>query len=341
MEIKELKNTIELCVKANLTPFIQGSPGIGKSAIVKDVANAMNLELIDVRLSQCDIADLNGLPKLDGKKATFLPFDVFPIEGDELPKGKDGWLLFLDELNSANKAVQAASYKLILDRMVGNHKLHSAVKIVSAGNLITDNAVVNQLSTALRSRLVNLTIDFKSGASNAAAWIDWGFAHGIDPRILAYIQYKPDHLFDFDPEKDGETYACPRTWDMLSKLLSNIQGNKLKAYTELIKGTVGSIAHEFIEYTKYANQLPDFKKIKDGTIQADPNMEIGMKWMVIFHLLDHAKQIKTNSECDNVLGYVIDIGKDYAAAFIQQSRANNISYFQFPAFTKRLNEIVM
>lgn len=335
MDITKLKSNVVICLKSGLVPFIQGSPGLGKSAIVREIAEENNLKLIDVRLSQCDIADLNGLPKLDGKKATFLPFDLFPIEGDEIPAGKAGWLLFLDELNSANRAVQAASYKLILDRMIGNHKLHDKVAVVSAGNLITDNAVVNQLSTALRSRLINFTVE-----PDVQAWISWAMTHGIDSRILAYISYKNEHLFTFDPEKDDETYACPRTWEMLNKLLKNVHGN-LKDYKELVNGTIGSIGNMFIEYTKYAKHLPKFNDIKSGKATLPQQRDLGLSWMIVFHCIEHVDEITTDAECNNTLTYIIGLGKDLAGMFIAQCREHKANLFNFPSFFTKLHEVVM
>lgn len=94
-------------IRAQLVPMIIGSPGIGKSAIVHQIAKKYNLKLIDIRLSQTLPEDLNGFPFLKGNKAGYVPMDVFPIEGDEVPDGHSGWLLFLDEFNSAPPAVQA------------------------------------------------------------------------------------------------------------------------------------------------------------------------------------------------------------------------------------------
>ena len=82
---------------AGLVPMMAGSPGIGKSQIGKKIAKNLNLQMIDVRLSQMDSVDLNGLPHFtsDGK-AEFVPFDTFPTESTPLPEGKDGWLIFLN-----------------------------------------------------------------------------------------------------------------------------------------------------------------------------------------------------------------------------------------------------
>lgn len=93
----QVKEYVIRCLSAGLVPFIQGSPGIGKSAIIHKIADEFNLQVIDVRLSQCDPVDLQGLPRFDSNgQASFVPFDTFPIEEHSLPSGKDGWLLFLN-----------------------------------------------------------------------------------------------------------------------------------------------------------------------------------------------------------------------------------------------------
>jgi len=116
----QLEIEIDVCTKANVVPYVVSSPGIGKSSIVAQVAKKNKLKLIDLRLSQCTPEDLQGFPMRTGDKATFTPFDIFPLEGEEVPEGYNGWLILLDEMSSAPKSVQAAAYKLILDRQVGS-----------------------------------------------------------------------------------------------------------------------------------------------------------------------------------------------------------------------------
>ena len=120
------------------------------------------MKVIDVRLSSLEPTDLQGLPWFNNGKAQFQPFDLFPLEDTPIPQGYQGFLLFLDEFNSASRAVQAAAYKVVLDRMIGNHKLHDKCFIICAGNKTSDNAITTRLSTAMLSRLVhiNLEVDF-------------------------------------------------------------------------------------------------------------------------------------------------------------------------------------
>ena len=191
---------------AGEVPMITSSPGVGKSDIIRSVAKQNNLLVIDLRLSQCDPTDLNGFPSLnmDKTRSGYVPMDTFPIEGDILPEGYKGWMLLLDELNSASQAVMAAAYKLILDRQVGMFKLHKNVAIVAAGNLSTDKAIVNRTSTAMQSRLCHIELEVDN-----EAWIEWAHTHGIDYRITSFIEFKPDLLHNFDPNHNDNTFPCP------------------------------------------------------------------------------------------------------------------------------------
>lgn len=100
---------IQSLIEANIPVNLIGSPGVGKSDTIKQVASALNLQVIDFRLSTADPTDLTGLPYIKDGRSVFLPNEAFPLETDEVPEGKDGWLLFLDEISNAPMAVQAAA----------------------------------------------------------------------------------------------------------------------------------------------------------------------------------------------------------------------------------------
>ena len=265
-------------LKANLVPMLHSSPGIGKSSIYKQIAKEYDLLLIDLRLSQCDPTDLSGFPFLNEKrtKAGYVPMDTFPIVGDSLPKKADGtfykgWLLLLDEFNSAPMSVQAAAYKLVLDKEVGQHKLHPKVYCVAAGNLASDKAIVNRLSTAMQSRVIHLQLmaDFKP-------WINWGNANGIDYRILAYIGFRPEILHKFAPDHDDFTFPCPRTWEFLSDIIK--PWKKIgRSKAPILDGTIGEgAAREFLGFCDVFGQIPTIEQIlaNPATIQLDDEPSI-------------------------------------------------------------------
>lgn len=100
---------VKLALMRGLAVMLHGSPSSGKTAIGSKVAKEANLEPITFSLLDHEPTDICGLPDLRGEKATFKPFDTFPIVGDPLPEGKNGWLIMLDEFSSGGRAMQAAA----------------------------------------------------------------------------------------------------------------------------------------------------------------------------------------------------------------------------------------
>lgn len=281
--------------------FLQGPPGIGKSAIVHAIAKNADLELIDHRVSTSTPEDFSGLPDMHGPKAVFKPYDVFPVEGDPLPKGKNGWILFLDEFNAGKKEVQAAAYKTILDRMVGQKKLHKDVYVVAAGNRAIDRAIVNSLSTAMQSRLIHLDVELKFNdfMEDVAIKYDW------DSRIIGYLSYKEDKLMDFRPDHQDKTFCCPRTWDFMNGFLKGktFEYKKLPDGTwyygmeqkaPLYAGTITSgVAVDFIQFTKVGQNMPTIKQIINDPKGTVVPQEPEIQWCTITHCMENTKNDDT------------------------------------------------
>lgn len=251
---------IKRCLAKRLVPMIHGSPAIGKSDVIKQIAREAGLWIIDVRLSTYDPADMNGLPfKVEVRpgvwKSSYLPFDTFPISSDTIPDGYKGWLIFMDELPSAAPAVQAAAFKFILDRQVGQHELHKMAFVVAAGNTEDDGAIVNPLPTPLQSRMINFMVkpDFKS-------WMHWALQNQLDYRIAAFLNFKPEMFYKFNPNHDDLTFASPRTWMFTSKLVLGevIDSDSLP----LVAGCVSEgVAREFVSFVKIFDKTPKMDDI--------------------------------------------------------------------------------
>lgn len=204
---RNLRKILTTLLDAGLVPFITSSPGMGKSSIIKALARDYSLKLIDHRVSTSEPTDFSGLPYLKEDSAKMVPFtDIFPLDSMEIPKGYNGWLLFLDEFNSGTKQVQAASYRPVLDHQVGQHNLHPDCRIVLAGNKSTDRAIVNSLSTAMQSRVIHLelVLDFDIWFEDVAV------AENYHPTVKAFLLNNKTRLMDFDPDHQNKTFCCPR-----------------------------------------------------------------------------------------------------------------------------------
>lgn len=340
MKVSELAVTVERLIKANVVPFIQSSPGVGKSSVVMQIAAKHNLKVIDLRLASSDPTDLSGLPHfykdVNGRnKAEYATFDTFPLEGDPLPKdanGKpmNGWLLFLDEFSSAPKSVQAPAYKLVLDRMVGQNKLHANVAIVAAGNKATDNAIVVKLSTALQSRVAHLFLDVSKDE-----WVKWAIANGVDSRIIGLIEFAPNNLHNFDPNHTDNTYACPRTLEMLSRV---VKGHAVTVDDyDLIEGIIGKgAATEFITFCDIYQSLPPIADIiRDPKACALPN-EKSQRYALATYVADNMD--KTNAA--PLVEYLMRLEVDFRVVAVRMANTRVPGINMVPEVNKMIRDLV-
>jgi len=326
---------IKACLKSGLVPFIQSSPGMGKSSIVKAIANDYKLQLIDHRLSTSAPEDFTGIPQFKEGKATFTPFDLFPLEGDNPPKGFKGWLLFLDEFNSAPRHIQAAAYKLILDRQVGQHQLHEDVFIVCAGNKQTDKAITTELSTAMASRLVHLTLEVSSQDWVNKVAIPLGFSN----EVIAYISAYPDRLIDFDPNKNTQekTFCCPRTWEFVDRLVQSVgtDDNYLPVYCGAI---TSGVAMEFIQYCKVFQSIPSWEVIAINPKEAPISDDKAIQYACLTSL---AQQARLNApEMLSIFCYVNRLSTDLRILFYRILTIRDKEWLASDVLMQQMKDIV-
>lgn len=325
---RQVTEFIEDCIYAGLVPFVKSSPGMGKSSLMSNVANKLALEKIDHRVSSSDPTDFNGLPGFNDGKAMFMPFEeIFPLEGTPLPQGKQGWMLFLDEVNAGAKMVQAAMYKLVLDKMVGQHKLHNNVAITMAGNLDTDGAITNRIGTALQSRVVHIKMrtDFNEWMEDVARPQDY------DHRIIAYLNWKKDALNDFRPDHTNDTFCCQRTWEFMNNLIKDkpILDSKVPLYV----GTISpGVAVDFVQFSKVFESIPDIKEVVNNPAGQKVPHDAGTRWAVVSSLAHNVKPDIFAPICE----YIDRFGVEGRILFYRSVIAKHPSLHNHPAYRQAL-----
>ena len=137
----ELAATLALLVEARQPVVVWGTPGSAKSMIAQQVAAGAGRTYVDVRALLLDPVDLRGIPWRDGSDRTrWAPPAFLPPTDDP---GR--WLINLEELPSAVPIVQAALYQLVLDRKVGEYKMHETASLITCGNRAIDRGVVHRI----------------------------------------------------------------------------------------------------------------------------------------------------------------------------------------------------
>jgi len=304
MKASELTSTLRALIEAKIPTFVWGAPGIGKSSIVKQIADERGIGFIDLRLSLMDPTDLKGIPFYDEKehRALWAPPAFLPREGEGI--------LFLDELNSAPPSVQASAYQLILDRCVGEYELPLGWAIVAAGNREGDRGIVYKMSAPLANRFVHLEMDV-----HVNDWRNWAFSSGIDERVIAYISYKNEALFSFDPLLNEKSFATPRSWEFVHKVLGATIGEAL--LLETISGAIGrERAVDFLSFLSVATRLPDLHAVLEGEAieQAD---DIEVLYVLTSGLVSAYMHAPTPEKLENILRYSLEMKSEFAVLLVQ------------------------
>lgn len=281
------KALVAAFLSIGVVPVVLGSPGEGKSAMAMDIANEYGLEYVDIRLTQLEPQDLNGFPFMQGKKASYMPMDIIPLEGDPLPAGKEGWLINFDELTSANQQVQAAAYKILLDRKVGQHKIHEKVLIMACGNRVEDNAIVEDMSTALISRLGILHCKLE-----LEEWTEWAQRAGLAWEIISFLNYMPTRFNTFNPDS-RDPYGCARTWAHASKFLLKNEGHlDNQQLTWGLAASLGAgLATEFMAFREQSKNLPKIQEIVASPATTYVPREASHRYAVTGMLIAHTTPV--------------------------------------------------
>ena len=251
----ELAPTLALLVEARQPAILWGAPGCAKSALAQQVAADAARAYVDVRALLLDPVDLRGIPWRDGDGRTRWAPPAFLPPADDPGR----WLINLEELPSAVPMVQAALYQLVLDRKVGEYELPEGASLIACGNRESDRGVVHRMPTPLASRFVHLEI-----LVDADDWLAWGAANDIAPEVLFFVSMRPELLHAFDAQSKEKAFCCPRTWEMVSTIVSRRAGLDAGVERALFRGTVGEAAAvEFSAFLRVWRELPHPKAVLD------------------------------------------------------------------------------
>jgi MoxR-like ATPase len=320
--------------------MLWGPPGVGKSQMVGQVAVKHGAPVIDIRLSQMEPSDLRGIPfrvedRVDWAVPAMLP--------NAERHGRRG-ILFLDEINSAPPAVSAAAYQLILDRRLGDYRVPDHWAIFAAGNRQGDRGVTYAMPAPLANRFSHFEVE-----THLDDWVAWAYASGIDERVIAFLRFRPELLFDFDPAHNPMAFPSPRSWEFAHRGL-----RKFEDHPRLLQGAlqacVGPAAGiELHAFVNSLDQMPDLDAIIAGEEVPVPR-EIDLQYAVAAALVGRAIRAREEDHAEQVIGNILV----YARRFPQREmgvmlvsdlhRAIGNELFEIPAFAdwaKAISDVML
>ena len=217
--------SVDFATFRKLAPFVidvrkpvllRGRHGVGKSQVVYQIAEDLELRVVERRASQMTEGDLVGLPSISGNSTTFNPPDWFKEACGEPV------CLFLDEVDRATPEVRQGIFELTDSRKLNGHHLHPDTIVFAAINGGEHGAMyqVGDMDPAELDRWTVFDVE-----PSVEDWLTWGRGTrksgrwNIDPVTWDFINQNRTHLEheeDFEPNK---VYPSRRSWDRLNKCL--------------------------------------------------------------------------------------------------------------------------
>jgi hypothetical protein len=300
-----LDREFESTQEGHHTPvMLWGPPGVGKSQVVAQVAVRHAVPMIDIRLSQMEPSDLRGIPFRVGEHVEWAVPAMLPDAARHGPRG----VLFLDEITSAAPTVSAAAYQLILDRRLGEYRVPDGWAIFAAGNRQGDRGVTYSMPAPLANRFSHFEFEV-----NLDDWVAWAYGNGIDERLIAFLRFKPEMLFDFDPAHSHMAFPTPRSWEFAHRALQKFSDhpNLLRGGLEACVGPAAGIElHAFIDNLDH---MPDLDAILRGDPVPVPK-EIDLQYAVATALVGRAIRARASPGAAEALGRILT----YAGRFPQR-----------------------
>lgn len=253
MKFTEVLDTIKLVIESREVPLVIGESGIGKTALAHRVAKEYNYHLVIIDANLLKEGEIGGLPTVINGFTVYATHHKLAEISEAVKKGEEV-LLFIDELNRCDHAVQQELMNLILNREINGYKLDKGVNIIAAMNpsnryegFYESEYQVVDMDPAQEDRFVWLQME-----SDIKEWIKWGMNNGnIHPDIIEFISTFPEYLHT--PNSRESLKATPRSWERISKAykLYKAKGSSYSINTLLnvVRGNVGeSISTDFANY---------------------------------------------------------------------------------------------
>jgi hypothetical protein len=257
-----LDKILEVARLSGENVLIEGLHGIGKSQQVKAYADKNNLHLEILYLSHQEVGDLIGMPTIIDN-ITIWTKPSWLVRMENAVNSGVGCVLFLDEINRAQRDVRQTALQITLEKRLHEHTLPTLNNIetlvIAAINPEDDTQIdyqVDELDSALKDRFLyyEMRVDPK-------AWLRWARDNGVIDEVTLFISEYPDRLFYFTQEK---TYPTPRSWTMLSTLLKHSSKLNQMQRRALIIGKLGqSVGNQFYSYHKNFSKVITLKDIED------------------------------------------------------------------------------
>ena len=315
MNIKEAKEEIARSVEIyldknefgeyNIAPrkqrpiFMVGAPGIGKTAIMEQIAAELDIALVSYSMTHHTRQSALGLPFIEKREyqgetvmvSEYTMSEIIASVYNVMEKsGKREGILFLDEINCVSETLAPAMLLFLQYKIFGNRHLPEGWVIVTAGNPPQYNKSVKEFDVATLDRMKCITVE-----EDFDVWKSYAYRNGIHGAVIAFLEINSEWFYSFRKTVDGTKYVTARGWEDLSTAITVYEKKNFRVDTRLIQQYItdtevaGKFGIYYDLFQKYQSAyavldqvVKMLRQIKKEAVKSDQKDPI-----VICHMLDH------------------------------------------------------
>ena len=234
--------------------FLVGAPGIGKTAIMAQVADELGLGLVDYSMTHHTRQSAIGLPFIEQREFDGVSYPISEYTMSEIiasvyetieKTGKREGILFLDEVNCVSETLAPAMLRFLQSKTFGNHAVPQGWVVVTAGNPNDYNKSARSFDIATLDRVKRIEVE-----PDYQAWREYAVNAGVHPAVLSYLDLKPDDFYRVETKGRARNFVTARAWMDLSNIGRLYEQQDLGIDADLVGQyvQVPSIAADFVTY---------------------------------------------------------------------------------------------
>lgn len=276
MNIKQAKDYIENTVRLYLKKdefgeyripvvrqrpiFLLGAPGIGKTAVMEQIAQDLSVALVSYSMTHHTRQSALGLPFISHREYEGMQYDVSEYTMSEIiasiydvmkESGVREGILFLDEINCVSETLAPSMLQFLQYKVFGRHKVPDGWVIVTAGNPPEYNKSVREFDVVTMDRLKVLSVE-----ADYRVWKEYAQERGLHTAILNFLELKKEYFYKIETTVNGRSYVTARGWEDLSEILTLYEEEGMKVDETLVEQYLRNdkIVREFTAYYDLFNK---------------------------------------------------------------------------------------
>ena len=316
MNIKQAKEQIKNTIKAYFSKdeygnfiipiqqqrpiFLIGAPGVGKTAIMQQIASELGVGLISYSMTHHTRQSALGLPFIVKKNYGGQEYDVSEYTMSEIiatvydmieETGKNEGILFLDEINCVSETLAPAMLQFLQYKIFGRHRVPDGWLIVTAGNPPEYNNSVREFDIVTWDRLKRINVE-----ADYTVWKEYAYNKCAHHAVMTYLDIKKDNFYKIETTVDGKSFVTARGWSDLSDMIT--------LYEKLGIAVDENLIAQYLQNQKIAK---DFALYYDlfNKYKSDYQAESILSGNVEQHIKDRASKAKFDERLA-LLGLLID-----------------------------------